>query len=300
MMRSSIIAACLAAAGFAAACATGDLGPDMNIWDTTGGDTADVPGELPPDVPMDTFPPDIVDTFDPPPDGTDTPTDTAVEDGGGDPGTCTTADFVNQTMCSTGYKCTFMTYDGTTGEPVPVCDAAGDKGWNETCTVHPSTGHDDCQRGYLCVGTGTDSRCRLFCSSDTVCRSSPGGANAMCQITLVAGSVTITGVTLCSFHCDPLNAYSSGCDTSQACRGIGLTTGGWMTDCRDYGTGAGTACVGGTDDDCPRGEGCFTVGVDSMCLSYCSYPSGTPGCSYPDTCQAVTDWPTWIGVCYGG
>jgi len=49
-------------------------------------------------------------------------------------------------------------------------------------------------------------------------------------------------------------------------------------------------------NDCPAGQGCFSTGVNE-CLPYCRYPTGTPSCTFPDSCNPITDWPTWIGAC---
>jgi hypothetical protein len=276
-------------------CATG-ISDDYDYWtsDPVAEDSYDVALEPSTDVPWETTDPfadpDAADGLDAT-DGTDTG-DPVSEDVAVDPGTCTVADFAAQTMCAAGYKCTFTEVD-TSGNAVPFCDVEGTVGYNETCSL-TSTG-DDCRRGYMCTGTTTDSRCRPFCSSDSLCRTSPGGANSRCIIELVAGSgsTPIPGVTLCSFHCEPLE-YSTGCDSGQACRSTALSTGEWFTDCREAGTGTG--CLAGTDDDCPAGQGCFTVETANECLEYCSTSTGSP-CTYLETCTAVTDWPTWIGAC---
>lgn len=286
MTRLTVLVAVIAAA----ACATGMPENDSFILDTGTGDGADTGWDVPPDVGWDTAPPDLVDTI--PSDATETVDDTGTEDVGGDPGTCTVADFVTQTMCSPGYKCTIGSID-TAGNPDPICDVEGTGGWNETCTATGS--HDDCSAGYLCVGSTTNATCKRYCSVDSACRTSPGGPNGACQIILVTGTTTIVGVTLCSIHCDPLSPYLSGCNTDQACRCSAAETGVWFSDCREYGTG--TACIAGTADDCPRGEGCFDAGgPSSECLTYCS-TSGSPGCSFPETCNMIEDWPTWIGAC---
>lgn len=274
-------------------CATATETPDHWTSDPVAEDTYDTPWDSPVDVPWETSDPftepDALDATD----GTDAG-DPVEEDAGVDPGTCTVADFVTQAMCATGYKCTFGEVD-TSGNAIPICDVVGTAGYNGTCTTVSDS--DDCQRGYLCVGSSTDARCKPFCSSDTQCRTTPGGANSLCVIELVVGSgtTTIPGVTLCSIHCDPLNTYSSGCATGQACRSTALTTGEWFTDCREAGTGTG--CIAGTEDDCPAGQGCFnTGGSTNECLRYCSTSTGSP-CTGLETCTAVTDWPTWIGAC---
>lgn len=300
MMRQAVIIA--AALGLLCACATG-LPQDLDVWYGDGAeDSLEIPTEMPPDTPMDSFDPlpesdAPLDTFD----ATDTAdmadaSDPTPEDVETEPGTCTVPDFVTQAMCSSGYKCTFTDVD-TSHNPVPFCDLEGTAGYNEACTATAT--HDTCQAGYLCVGTSTDARCRPFCSTDTQCQSpSPRGANAKCIITLVDSTDTeIVGVTMCSFHCDPLDIYSSGCATGQACKMASTTTPRttWFTDCREAGTGSG--CIAGTDADCPAGQGCFSVSGSNQCLPYCRYPSGTPSCSGSAICSTVTNWPTWIGAC---
>jgi hypothetical protein len=257
-----------------------------------GDDAPDLDHDTVPDVPSDesadpAADPDALDAID----TLDSPSDTFTE-----PDvipTCTVGDFVGQVMCGTGWKCTFNTVD-TAGNPTPVCDVAGPRGWGESCT--PSGLSDDCQAGYMCMRVRDDWRCRRFCSADATCRLPPGGPNAACELKMVAlgTSIEVRDVTFCTYHCDPLT-FPDGCPSGLAC--ISRNPDGvWHTDCRVPGTGA--QCAAGTLDDCPAHSGCFDMGTANECLPYCRYPLGEPSCTSPDTCHSRSDWPSWIGICY--
>ncbi len=250
----------------------------------TLGDTS---GELPDDVPVDT----IMDSFD----TVDSVADTAIEDVGVDETatTCTVADLVTQTMCGATRKCTFISVD-VLGVPMPFCDIAGAQGWNQTCGSGGAS--DNCQAGYICLGSGAGSTsvCRRFCSTDSTCTTFPGGPQAQCEVGISVGGTDVVGVTTCSFSCAPVTQV--GCNTDQGCRAADLDLGSaYWTDCTHAGTGVG--CVAGTAADCPRGQDCFTTdgGITNECLAYCSYPWGS--CS-TGSCQQSTGWPSTVGVCF--
>lgn len=257
-------------------------------------DTLDSP-DVPWDSPDDPGGPDGMDVpLDPSvdtggPDGTDVITDTPLEPDV--TATCTPSDLVSQVMCGIGLKCTFTSLD-VSGYPITFCDAAGTRGWNESCNNVGMS--DDCQAGYYCYEIRSDRRCRRFCDTDTTCQSPPGGSYAACERVPDVSGTDAVGVVLCTFHCDVLST-ASGCASGQACKLAAEST-KWYTDCAPAGTGTG--CASGSYDDCPAGEGCMYDGYTYQCLRYCRYPSGSPSCTSPDTCMAVEYAPSWLGVCY--
>ena len=300
----SIAIAILACAG----CATGGT-QDQDGWvPDTAVDGIDTAGDTPVDTAYDpwadttatftdTFVDTAGDTLADTIDAADVPVDTGTDDVAADlPATCTVADLVSQTMCGAGRKCTFVSIDAV-GNPIPICDTAGPQGWNQTCGAGGAS--DNCQAGYICLGSGTVSVCRRYCSSDSTCTSYPGGANAACEIGISHGGTEVIGVTTCSFHCDPL--YQTGCNAGQACHASFPGDYTFFSDCTAAGTGSG--CVAGTGSDCPAGSACITI-TDiysvscNTCLPYCGYSGGYPSCTYPSSCAQGTGWATSIGVCF--
>jgi hypothetical protein len=215
------------------------------------------------------------------------------------PGTCMPSDFPVQAQCTPGYKCTLGDSVGCT--PTAICDVPGPQGENQICAG--SSESDNCQAGFICLGDGAESRCRMFCADDADCPGSYGNSGCLIGITTPTCSPPdeLAGVKVCSHDCDYF--YQTGCDTGQACRVlIPPSSSSAYSDCTAAGTGVQDSSCPNGSVDCAPGYDCFKVedesGVEELlCLQICNYSGGYPTCDSGYTCSRGPDWPLPIGAC---
>lgn len=143
-----------------------------------------------------------------------------------------------------------------------------------------------CDRGYVCVGSGTNSSCQRYCETDADC----DGPRGQCAIQLVGtNSTPIAGAVTCSSSCDPVAATHPACPATWTCDVFTVTYMGAskpVTDCRKAGTaGQGAACSATVA--CASGFTCVNTGSASVCAKLCPRPANT-GCPVNTTCGGFT------------
>jgi hypothetical protein len=81
--------------------------------------------------------------------------------------------YLANTGCLPGEKCTLWWTAPEWIEFASVCAPDGDRGPNESCTIDGESGLDDCQRGFLCHdGTAPGTTCSQICTTlDDGCES---------------------------------------------------------------------------------------------------------------------------------
>jgi len=185
-----------------------------------------------------------------------------------------------------------------------VCRAINVPG-TETSTC---TSFSECDKGYVCIGNGTNNSCKKYCTSNADC----GSPRGQCVIQIVDGNnAAIPGAVVCSSNCDPAAAAGAYCPSGWKC-GIFSATypypGGTtynISDCTVAGAGTqGTVCTGtGNGDDSLCGPKTLCTTFDSTnyaCNTICNRTTGGTECAALGlTCYGFTTPLTIGGTEYG-
>ncbi len=164
---------------------------------------------------------------------------------------------------------------------------------------------DDCDRGFVCLGSSAGRSCRKYCEANTDCTAPRG----QCVVDIVSGTTPVPNIpSVCSSGCDPTNVAAGGCPASWKCNVYTATHNAMtynITDC-DPSVGAlgqGGNCKVGTEGDdalCSANHLCTTIdaGTNFGCRKICNRAASNCGAL---TCiafnPALTVGGTEYGVC---
>jgi len=190
--------------------------------------------------------------------------------------------------CPLGQTCMPAT---TSGEPGTKCASLNN---GLKTRADPCSMDKECAAGLKCVF----GYCSPYCCKEAqfaIC--GPGG---LCNVNQSVGGTGTYYVTMCSYL-EPCVVWKQQCPTGKACHVIS-----------NDGSGACVPPPGGTFN--PEGSACQFAndcGDNQICLSTCKYlcnrgggpvdtPDAGPGtgaCPSGQTCQALSSYPSWLGVC---
>lgn len=157
----------------------------------------------------------------------------------------------------------------------PVCSKPGSAALGQPCI-----GLADCAFGMLCISGVCGKVCDTSGTTPAYLCKSP----AVCAGISVGGKPLPYNIGFC-FGGDSCNLVSNvGCPSGLACTPVNDGKA-----CVKPGSGgSGAACT--SDEDCLATHLCVaeSQGGPSKCFKKCLYPSGSPSCSGPQSCVAVT------------
>jgi hypothetical protein len=205
-----------------------------------------------------------------------------------------------QCGCPTNQSCDIDPTD-LMGNVCRAINVAGTE--TDTCTSF-----SECDKGYVCIGDGTDNSCKRYCTTDAEC----GTPRGQCVIQIVDGSSNaIPGAVVCSSNCDPAGNAGAYCPSGYKCGIFSATfpypggTSHDIADCTPAGAGGqGTTCTGtgqGDDTLCGPKTLCTTFdGSTFACNTICNRSAGGTECAALGlTCYGFTTPLTIGGTEYG-
>lgn len=218
------------------------------------------------------------------------PVDTGIDADPGDAGPIRGCDPLTHAECGPSQRCAWVQLGDALGETRCIDDGTVAEGGACTRGDHGDSGHDDCQRGLVCISSACTPVCDL--ESATSC-----GAGAACL--RFSGLYEVGGTSLagaCRPTCDPLGRTPElTCPGTQGCYELPSSTGSTFT-C----AAPGTHTVGGTIDGTVYANSCVPgarplrrTDGSNYCAAYCvpveTYSGNTAGAGgqSPNSCPEV-------------
>jgi hypothetical protein len=183
-------------------------------------------------------------------------------------------DILTQCGCSASQSCDVDTSDLMGG----ACRDVSSPGTEtDTCASL-----EECDRGYVCIGSATNSSCKKYCETNADC----GSPRGQCVIDITDGTNPIPGLPpVCSSNCDPVGSPAGFCPAGWKC-GVFVQTHNAVdyniADCTPAGAGGqGASCqsgANGNDALCSTNHLCTTLnGTTFNCREICTIGGGQCG-----------------------